>query len=68
VEATDGIKDMPVGVKSLWRIHDRPYADERTDAAFESHKPFDFTDRRCLTECCNRVTYERGLWPKKRPV
>jgi hypothetical protein len=57
MEATAGNKDMLAGVKSLWKIHDRLYGDERTGAAVESRTSFDFTERHSLTENCNRVTH-----------
>ena len=36
METTFGNKDMPVGMKSLWKLRDRLYGYERTGAAFES--------------------------------
>jgi peptidoglycan hydrolase-like amidase len=44
-------------MKSLWKLREHLYGDERTIAAFESRTPFDFTERHSLTEICKRVTH-----------
>jgi len=54
MEATAGNKDMPVGGKSLWEIHDPLYGDDRTGSgAFESRPPFEFTPAVVLPNSAN---------------